>query len=1140
MIDSNSFLFSYTIPKIDEVNNTTKPVSYTGKKYPLSSLHHREFEVLIYSLYQQEIEKGKLPYDDIGLMSGVRDQAQDCVLYKANTKVGIIQCKHSEIDKKIGLTSCKEEIIKFILYYIKDNSLIPNLSNFKYYFASSSGFEAATYDYLNQFKQSIEKERNLATIVKKVLKKFSSIGLVYKVIEAQFIQAIKQLEVKPIQSEDIQNLLELYKTTTVKRFFEVTLVIENSLINNLKKDIEEIKKNTQKRATSPEKIKSEFSNASLFLSEYKNSFSLKEPITIERSETGQIFNWLTNSLNLDEENISVLKGGAGCGKSVVLNNLYKKLKEHEIPTIGIKTDELNGENLNVLQQKLGLSNPLIDSIDILSSTSEYPLIVVILDQLDALSQSLSANRNNLNTYLLLVEKLKSYRNVRIIVSLREFDLRYDPALNKFKKFTSFIIGILERDFVTSILTKLNISLYSESLIALLSIPLHLEIFTTIYNDSKKVKIESLYELYNEYWNLKTNIRKDKIFTNSIQSTLYSIAIKIYNRQNGLSVSAIGIEIDVIDYCKTNGILLENGRNEIMFFHQTFYDYVFARQFVEQTNDLVNYLDTNNQGLNIRSSLKIILSHLRECNVKSYEAALRYIFTNEKVRYHIKQLTIDLIGYIKEPLRIELKIINETLIGTPLENAYVESINSHNQLNIFLKGITVKSFLQLPDKQQLLLNLFSRNTYESSQIISDFLLNLSDDDKNKWLIQQVLYFLNTWSINTIKLFEKVNTEISFSPYMFCRCMERAVLFDDKWALEKTRSYFISKTVLLSRERNDYPIDHYETEFIENLFEKYPEQTFVIVKELVETIIDKVKWENVKGGLNEDGALYFFTNNRSKNLSDDGLFQVFINEIEKRAIKKVKSFDDFINEHANSNSIGIIKIMIYGLLKNPSVYYNESLKIITHVYAKQGFSSSGKLDYFIRQLITNIYSFLSYNDKIFIIKMIEETSSEYEMGIFINPNTNRKEKRTYEGYTQYQFLTCIPLNELKQIPTTFKRFQELHRKFGNLNDREPNVIETFGVSAPYTKETYEKMGLEDWTKTLYKYDNEFEPDFFSHKGGLTEHARAFEDEVSKKPDYFYVFIKELLLNAKIAEEYKIMGITGLIKAKFSLAKVTIMAS
>jgi hypothetical protein len=81
----------------------------------------------------------------------------------------------------------------------------------------------------------------------------------------------------------------------------------------------------------------------------------------------------------------------------------------------------------------------------------------------------------------------------------------------------------------------------------------------------------------------------------------------------------------------------------------------------------------------------------------------------------------------------------------------------------------------------------------------------------------------------------------------------------------------------------------------------------------------------------------------------------------------------------------------------------------------------------------------------------------------------------------------------------------------------------------------MSFDDWVNTFYKYDDTFEPDFFSHKGGIIEHGRAFEEQVFLRPGFFFPLIEQIIENNKISDDYKVYGINGLIKANFSIDDV-----
>ena len=103
---------------------------------------------------------------------------------------------------------------------------------------------------------------------------------------------------------------------------------------------------------------------------------------------------------------------------------------------------------------------------------------MLIDQIDALSQSLSAKREYLDAYNLLVRKLIAIDRVRVVISVRAYDLDYDNELKFYKNQKSFKVGLLDAGQVTQVLAKLGIreNEVPGQLLNLLQTPHHLNVF----------------------------------------------------------------------------------------------------------------------------------------------------------------------------------------------------------------------------------------------------------------------------------------------------------------------------------------------------------------------------------------------------------------------------------------------------------------------------------------------------------------------------------------------------------------------------------------------------------------------------------------------------------------------------------------
>ena len=157
---------------------------------------------------------------------------------------------------------------------------------------------------------------------------------------------------------------------------------------------------------------------------------------------------------MSDENVSIVFGTAGCGKSVIMRDILIRCKDQNIPALGLKSDMQKSTTIKGLTDSVNLSTPIIDALR--QVAHENIRTVLIIDQIDALSQYLSANREYINVYTQIVRSLKSNDSVRIIISTREFDLKNDPTIQSLKsKSRVFNIKELSDDQVNKVLGEIG-------------------------------------------------------------------------------------------------------------------------------------------------------------------------------------------------------------------------------------------------------------------------------------------------------------------------------------------------------------------------------------------------------------------------------------------------------------------------------------------------------------------------------------------------------------------------------------------------------------------------------------------------------------------------------------------------------------
>jgi hypothetical protein len=379
--------------------------------------------------------------------------------------------------------------------------------------------------------------------------------------------------------------------------------------------------------------------------------ALIQNVQVVRNETGNVL----SAINGGAKTV-VLTGSAGMGKSCVLAQCVRALQQQSIPCLALRLDaQISASTADALGHDIGLSlSPAV----VLSGVARGRPSVLIIDQLDALSTASGRNPRLWDAFQDLLFEVDHLRTIQVILACRSYDLENDDRLRSLveKKTQNPPIKLapLEAEFVRSMLSAAGAPLekFFPRHIEFLRTPLHLNVF--LRGDPTTVEPASdLTMLYDSYWDSKIQRARTASLPVKFEDTVNRLAHAMSERQTLTAPKDVfdsgGLSADAASLASDHVLIFDSGRYR--FFHETFFDYVFARHFVSGGGKIVpDLLTPSEQHLFRRGQVRQVLAYQRRRDgcFAEYLVNLRELLLSPKVRIHVKKAVIDWLKDLADP------------------------------------------------------------------------------------------------------------------------------------------------------------------------------------------------------------------------------------------------------------------------------------------------------------------------------------------------------------------------------------------------------------------------------------------------------------------------------------------------------------
>lgn len=887
------------------------------------------------------------------------------------------------------------------------------------------------------------------------------------------------------------------------------------------------------------------------LRQHKNSFG-NTKIHLERKITDDITAWVNEKT---EKNVAIILDQAGMGKTVVMRDVLEALDQQNVSVLAFKADQLSGvKSKEDFQNKLGLP----DEIErVLTRLAERRQTICIIDQIDALSLSLAHDQTTLDVLLDIIAKTRFIQNLKILISCRVFDFKTDPRLAKIETDRTFHISGLLDEEVKTVVEKAGLSFdnLSPTTKKLLKTPLHLDLFMLSSRLSDEINISnplhtpielnSLQDLYSLLWQsviCRTDLRAPSKTT---REEVLELVTSEMNRKQRVSVpQALVIKsgneelIAAATWLASHGILVPY-KNEWNLIHQTFFDYCYAKNFVENDNNLYETVLTGDQGLFVRPQIIQILSYLRSVDSETYRLELNQFLFKTEIRFHLRDHVLRWFAALPNPTDEEWELARRVM-QYPEQKKRLLTFMSGNTAwfkylkPILIRGLEIQNEVTLDNETIPFLTSFAEaEQSEIAKMLRPY-LNRSEAWDNR--IHYVLTAVRDWrEKDAVDLFEEYFNNTSVIERIDYFELKRIANFDQRAACRFTvrlLNIIVDQTINNARQNGanyiysiDYELEALNggsiSEVLESLVENEAEYFLEQIIPWLERVLDFAYPES------NDNFPYFKSDPLS-HFWDSGVYAVhhqliqsIIKSLTKLAESDSQLFLKQIKKIAALDYQTPQRLVVRVFTKLPEKYAAEAFNYLVHDTRRLYLGESQVFE--SRTLLKAIVPFLT-----------EEETSEIEKGILLlsAPATfERLEELEYRHINQMFLFQSFPQDKLSLGAR--RRLGELERKFPNAKAFEaPSPIISDFVGSPISSEAVKKMSNKAWFRAIKKYEKGYRHKA-SFRGGAGQLAGSLIERIKEQPERFYNLA--LRLSIEIDSAYVSAFINGLTDSQIETSKV-----
>jgi SpoVK/Ycf46/Vps4 family AAA+-type ATPase len=869
-----------------------------------------------------------------------------------------------------------------------------------------------------------------------------------------------------------------------------------------------------------------------YLGTYSPFGAGKEIIT--RPQTQSLIDEL---LTQNGPELILLAGVAGSGKSGVVRAAIEKLRQLDIPHLAFRVDQ----HLQCVSREV-LGKTLIgrEESPVTTLKGAFPGTpsILFIDQIDAISEVSGRDGQIKEVVFRLIQDAHYFGNIKIVAVCRTFDLDSDPRLKDLRdKNQTRQIDIPLLDWsadVEPLLKKkgAEIAVFKEPQRRLLCLPVNLAVFLEI--GDLGLSFLSRSSLHEELLKKKEReIPRQRQISWSPIKALTALCDWMTERQQlSAPISVLDGYLGAADILVSEGLIVVS-RGQLNFFHESFFDHIFARAFVNRSQSLVELLASAEQYLFRRTQVRQILESLRQNDPQRYLIELSELLSCSSVRFHIKSAVCQWLNSVENPTNSEFQIVlqfdqtpekfhplfRQTVLSTNWfdllndQGWIVKQINGLYENRIegvlwwlgHIASVHPQAIAKLlkawwdvkPERANRLLHWFrfvSRDKPDNQllDLCEELILSRPDDLLDYRNDDRASMLLHSWSKN--------------SPEHCGRILH--ALFDTWFALDPEGNPFIN---------NDFGrlIEH----SLKEVSDKIP---LAILQGTTDSLVKAI---NMAVEFEETVNYWQFSHRTYSgyHVGFDSFLDCYRSALKQMLQQSFESAIGYLNKLDPFKHESLMHLHLEAVQANPSALAHRLPNLVSHKSIfDAGFDGADWWSF--AHACREAFLVLDMEEKQVVEQVILNRYPEIERSIHIS-NQIGSEGESEPYWTAKGVIRCLNLTGYEQwciletigdallSTTALSRLQALRRKFPNRNIKQPRNNGVYSVESPIKRPQCEKMSDKHWLAAIKRYDNEAErrrgPGFVD--GGCDDLASQLQELTKIQPERFAALSLKIPISA-----------------------------